>query len=166
MDQQIHSCLRCLLCTFEGQTPLLVWSVTACSRNTSCYFHPSSPSITIFILFTIMTILLFYMSIKPIYKQSVVTILVSASFINLVILSGGIGIFSSYKSAFLYTSIGIAFIQFCAIVLWNLLKPCYNQFHRCTPQRKGYLKVAGNPVFSRSTNLESKLIEFFVFVNF
>ena len=27
-------------------------------------------------------------------------------------------------------------------------------------------KVAGNPVFSRSTNLESKLIEFFVFVNF
>ena len=28
------------------------------------------------------------------------------------------------------------------------------------------LKVAGNPVFSRSTNLESKLIEFFVFVNF
>ena len=29
-----------------------------------------------------------------------------------------------------------------------------------------FLKVAGNPVFSRSTNLESKLIEFFVFVNF
>ena len=28
------------------------------------------------------------------------------------------------------------------------------------------VKVAGNPVFSRSTNLESKLIEFFVFVNF
>ena len=28
------------------------------------------------------------------------------------------------------------------------------------------LKVAGNPAFSRSTNLESKLIEFFVFVNF
>ena len=27
-------------------------------------------------------------------------------------------------------------------------------------------KVAGNPVFSRSTNLELKLIEFFVFVNF
>ena len=26
-------------------------------------------------------------------------------------------------------------------------------------------KVAGNPAFSRSTNLESKLIEFFVFVN-
>ena len=26
--------------------------------------------------------------------------------------------------------------------------------------------MAGNPVFSRSTNLESKLIEFFVFVNF
>ena len=27
------------------------------------------------------------------------------------------------------------------------------------------IKVVGNPVFSRSTNLESKLIEFFVFVN-
>ena len=26
--------------------------------------------------------------------------------------------------------------------------------------------VTGNPVFSRSTNLESKLIEFFVFINF
>ena len=26
-------------------------------------------------------------------------------------------------------------------------------------------KVAGNPVFSRSTNLESKLIKFFVFVS-
>ena len=91
-----------------------------------------------------MTILLFYMSVKPIYKQSVVTILVSASFINLVILSGGIGIFNSYKSAFLYTSIGVAFIQFCAIMLWNLLKPCYNQLHRCTPQRKGYLNIDEN----------------------
>ena len=35
-------------------------------------------------------------------------------------------------------------------------------------QRQYYrdqVKVAGNPVFSRSTNLESKLMEFFVFVN-
>ena len=30
---------------------------------------------------------------------------------------------------------------------------------------KNGFKVAGNPAFSRSTNLESKLIEFFVFVN-
>ena len=30
----------------------------------------------------------------------------------------------------------------------------------------GVFKVACCPVFSRSTNLESKLIEFFVFVNF
>lgn len=90
------------------------------------------------ILFTTMAILLFYMSIKLIYKQKV---LVEASFINLVILSGGIGIFSTYKSAFLYTSIGIAFIQFCATVLWNLLKPCHSRFHRCTPQRKGYLHI-------------------------
>ena len=29
-----------------------------------------------------------------------------------------------------------------------------------------WFKVAGNPVFSRSTNLQSKLMEFFVFVNF
>ena len=28
------------------------------------------------------------------------------------------------------------------------------------------IKVAGNPEFSRSTNLESKLIEFFALVNF
>ena len=33
-------------------------------------------------------------------------------------------------------------------------------------EEMGRIKVAGNPVFSRSTNLESKLIEFFVFVNF
>ena len=32
--------------------------------------------------------------------------------------------------------------------------------------RKEPFKVARSPVFSRSTNLESKLIEFFVFVNF
>ena len=29
-----------------------------------------------------------------------------------------------------------------------------------------WFKVTGNPVFSRSTNLESKLIELLVFVNF
>ena len=33
-------------------------------------------------------------------------------------------------------------------------------------QGRDDVKVAGNPVFSRSTYLESKLIEFFVFVNF
>lgn len=108
------------------------------------FIYASSPTIMLFILFyflilfTTMAILLFYMSIKPIYKQKV---LVEASFINLVILSGGIGIFSTYKSAFLYTSIGIAFIQFCATVLWNLLKPCHSRFRRCTPQRKGYLNI-------------------------
>ena len=33
-------------------------------------------------------------------------------------------------------------------------------------QFRAKMKVAGNPAFSRSINMESKLIEFFVFVNF
>ena len=35
----------------------------------------------------------------------------------------------------------------------------------CHGTQTMHIKVAGNPAFSRSTNLESKLIEFFVFVN-
>ena len=37
--------------------------------------------------------------------------------------------------------------------------------HAYAQAQVNQLKVAGNLVFSRSTNLDSKLIEFFVFVN-
>ena len=43
---------------------------------------------------------------------------------------------------------------------------CSSIHHICFKPNEDVFKVAGNPVFSRSTNLESKLIEFFVFVNF
>ena len=115
---------------------LLVWEILLA---TFALTYANSPPIRFFILFAIMTVLLFYMSIKPIYKQSVVTILVSI--LSFGYLEGGIGIFRSYKSAFLYTSIGIAFIQFLCYRALELLKPCCSWFHRCTPQRKGYLNT-------------------------
>ena len=44
------------------------------------------------------------------------------------------------------------------------LESCFHHCKSCEA-RGNQFKVAGNPAFSRSTYLESKLIEFFVFVN-
>ena len=50
----------------------------------------------------------------------------------------------------------------CMQKLWECTTSAESVYMACY----SVIKVAGNPVFSRSTNLESKLIEFFVFVNF
>lgn len=129
VDQQIHSCLWCLLCPLEGQAPLLVWSVAACSRITSCYFHPNVCELSIHYVFYS----LYYHDntlVLHVYQTHLQAKCCDNSrkcFLHLVILSGGIGMFSSYKSAFLYTSIGIAFVQLRAIVLWKLLMPCLHR---------------------------------------
>ena len=39
LGTKVQSCLWCLLCSTEGQTPLLVWSAADGSRGLACHFH-------------------------------------------------------------------------------------------------------------------------------
>ena len=93
-----------------------------------------NPELNVFALFLFMAFLLYFISIKNVYKQINVRVLESATLLNLIILSSGnLYRWESYesRSTLLMVSIGITFAQFCVIVGWSLIKPFLSAGWRC-----------------------------------
>ena len=90
------------------------------------------PAISLFLLLAMATLLLCYTNHMQVYKRKSVLILESAFLINLIILTGGTMYYNNVKSsekvALIYSSIGIAFIKFCGIVIWSIVQ----LFPHCT----------------------------------
>ena len=100
-----------------------------------------SPLVSLLILVITLVMLLFYMSIKPVYKSKLVRLFESASLSNLLVLISCTlytgGIYSGTTA--LQISIGIAFVQFLLIILISTSKTCYHNKNKCTcTQRRGY----------------------------
>ena len=94
----------------------------------------ANPELNMFVLFQFSVFLLFYMSVKYVYKRMTVRLLESATLLNLIILSAGtLYKWESTESTLilLKVSIGITFAQFCIIVLLSLIKPCLRAGWRC-----------------------------------
>ena len=130
VDQQASPCLRCLLFSFEGQAPILVWSNASYSRNTPGLLTVTSvdnPELNVFALFLFMAFLLSFISIENVYKRLDVRVLESATLLNLIVLSSGTLYrweSTDSRSKLLMVSIGISFTQFCVIVVLSLIKSC------------------------------------------
>ena len=89
----------------------------------------ANPEWNVFILFLVIAFLFFFISVKNVYKCMTVQIFESATLLNLIVLSAGtMNKWESTKSkmTLLLTSIGITFGQFCVIIVWNLIKPCFS----------------------------------------
>ena len=97
----------------------------------------TSPNTNLLVLLITMPILLFYTSIKPVYKCKIVRILESASILNLVALSGSTLYAGSKWTVLLEISISFAIVQFCVIIIISLIKIYYNTRSKCT-QRNSY----------------------------
>ena len=101
----------------------------------------ANPELNVFVLFLFITFLLFFMSIKYIFKQMTVKLLERTTLLNLIILSAGTLYkweSTESKSTLLIVSIGITFAQFCAIIVSNLIKPCINAGWRCRQNQSSY----------------------------
>ena len=103
---------------------LIVLTVTAAAN----------PEINVLILLLTISFLVITLSVKTVYKRMTVRVLESATLLNLIVLSAG----TLYKwestksrSMLLIVSIGITFAQFCVIVVWSLIKPCFSAGWRC-----------------------------------
>jgi hypothetical protein len=82
-------------------------------------------------LFLSLTIafLLFFMSVKSIYRKRSVRVYESVTLMNLIVVSAGVLYkWEDIKSkiSLLEVSIWFAFFQFCVIIAWCLIKPCFN----------------------------------------
>ena len=86
----------------------------------------NSPTINLLVLSITMALLLFYMSLKNVYKHKISRILESVSVMNLIVLSCAILYAPQKKTIILELSIGFVFVQFCIIVLVSFIKRCYN----------------------------------------
>ena len=94
------------------------------------------------LLILLLTVLLMlcYLNFMRVYKRNVITLLESSFYINLILLSAGMLYLQEVannvvmQEVLLTLSIGIAFIEFCAIVIWNLiswkLKKCCKKAER------------------------------------
>ena len=84
--------------------------------------------------------LLFFISIKNVYKRIDVRLVESSTLLNLIILSAGTLYrweSTETRSKLLMVSIGITFAQFCVIVVQSLIKPCLSAGWRCR-QNQGH----------------------------
>ena len=93
----------------------------------------ANPKLNIFVLFLFIAFLFFFMSIKHVYKRMTVRLLENATLLNLIILSAGtLYQWESTESrlTLLMVSVGIAFAQFCVIVVLNLINPCLSSSRR------------------------------------
>ena len=96
--------------------------------------------LNVLILLLFITSLLFFISIKNVYKRMTVRLLESATLLNLIVLSAGtLYLWESamWRMIFLEASIGITFAQFCVIVVWSLVKLCLSAGWRCR-RNNGY----------------------------
>ncbi len=94
------------------------------------------------LLILLLTVLLMlcYLNFMRVYKRNVITLLESSFYINLIILSAGMLYLQEVannavmQEVLLTLSIGIAFIEFCAIIIWSLiswkLKKCCKKAER------------------------------------
>ena len=79
------------------------------------------PDINLVILTVVLLILLLYTLVCRVYKQKSVMILESSLIGNLIVLSGSTKLVPN-RSIALSVSIGLAFAQFCVIVVWSFVK--------------------------------------------
>ena len=116
-----------------------------------------SQSINILILFIVGTILLLYMALVRPYKSIAILVLQSSFLANLVLLSGWIS-FTYHtdvnntsrpwiKTASIMASTGVAFLQFCGIVLYPIIGPqCSSATKRCHKKAKNELDNEDYPI--------------------
>ena len=91
----------------------LLVTLTAASSTTS--------KLTLLLLQFTLIILLFYTSIRPVYKSKLVRMLDSTSLLNLIVLVGSTLFIEYTRAVFIETSIAIAFIQFIAVVIYSMI---------------------------------------------
>ena len=101
----------------------------------------ANPELNVFVLFLFTAFLLFFTSVKNVYKQTNVRFLESTTLLNLLILSAGTLYkweFSDQKIVLLQVSIGITFAQFCVIVLCSLFPQCFRAGLKYCRHSKAY----------------------------
>ena len=97
----------------------------------------TSPFLSLIILKLTLVVLLFYTSIRHIYKSKLVRTLENASVLNLIILIASTLYTEGGKTIFLEVSIAFAFIQFNVVIIISLIKIIFNMMHKCT-WKNGY----------------------------
>ena len=95
------------------------------------------PFLSLLILLLTSVVLLFYTSIRPVYKSKIVRTLESSSLLNLIILISCTLYTGGEQTIFLEISIAFAFIQFTVIVTFSLIKNMFNMRRKCM-WRNGY----------------------------
>ena len=95
----------------------------------------ANPELNVLIISVTITVLVLILSVKNVYKQMTVRILESATLLNLIVLCAGTlyqwESTSKSKTTLLEVSLGFAFAQFCVIVVWSLIEPCFSAGWRC-----------------------------------
>lgn len=78
-------------------------------------------SFSTYILIIVLVLILVYLNYAQVYKSTSIAIIESSFLVNLILLFTGISFFRNKSPLLFNVSIGCAFIEFCGIVIWNIL---------------------------------------------
>lgn len=120
-------------------------------------------NLSLFILFLVATILLFYLVWNNVYCDRYAQMLEGLALGNVVFCSGAmiyanLGNNEAWKSAVACISVGIAFIQFLGIVIHCIIRHCLQNFKQQMPTRT--TAVAPISVVERTNSTQKRLLNF------
>ena len=99
------------------------------------------PILSLLFLVIIVVLMLCYLNFMRVYKRDAITLLEGSFYINLILLTAGMLYlqeetnYATKQEKLLSLSIGIAFIKFCVIVIWNLIPLKLKKY--CVKAEKG-----------------------------
>ena len=109
------------------------------------------------ILFTCI-LLLFYMNVAQVYRRTSVLVTESLFLMNLIMLM--IGIISAAPSAFYYTSVVLAYVELCGIIIWTIVSTLYSKCKKYKRYRQPISVTKKEEKDSKETKTTTSYVQF------
>ena len=109
------------------------------------------------ILFTCI-LLLFYMNVAQVYRQTSVLVTESLFLMNLIMLM--IGIISAAPSAFYCASVVLAYVELCGIIIWTIVSTLYSKCKKCKRYRQPISVIKKEEKDSKETKTTTSYVQF------
>ena len=109
------------------------------------------------ILFTCI-LLLFYVNVAQVYRRTSVLVTESLFLLNLIMLM--VWIISGLPSIFYSTSVTLAFIELCGIIIWTIVSTLYSKFKKCKRYQQSISVTKTEEKDSKETKTTTSYVQF------
>ena len=111
-----------------------------------------------YLILFICILLLFYVNVAQVYRRTSVLVTESLFLMNLIMLM--VGIISGLPSTFYYTSVVLAYVELCGIIIWTIISTLYSKFKKCKRYRQPISVIKEEEKDSKETKTTTSYVQF------